>query len=42
LPRLLAIVVAVLIAHSAWAQGTRRFAVIAGNDDGGEGTKPLL
>jgi len=42
LPRLLAIVVVVLIAQSAWAQGTRRFAVIAGNDDGGEGTKPLL
>ncbi len=38
----LAIAVAVLIAHSAWAQGTRRFAVIAGNDDGGEGTRPLL
>ena len=34
--------IAVLAAQPAAGQGTRRFAVIAGNDDGGEGTRPLL
>jgi len=31
-----------LCAAPAWAQGLHRFAVIAGNDRGGDGTRPLL
>ncbi len=31
-----------LTASPAVAEGVRRFAVLAGNDDGGEGTRPLL
>ena len=33
---------ALLVCVSAYAQSPRRFAVIVGNDEGGEGTRPLL
>jgi hypothetical protein len=42
LSRLLAIALVVLGALPARAQGMRRFAVVAGNDEGGDGTRPLL
>ena len=40
--RLLAIAMIILGALPARAQGMRRFALIAGNDDGGDGTRRLL
>ncbi len=42
LPPLLAVTLAVLAATAHASQPVRRLAVIAGNDEGGDGTRPLL